>query len=93
VSRWVLDKFVKDYKLECKNVKNKDAVRIAQMTLENCDALFFRLDKVCKLVHSIDPANCPWKTWEDVPDKNKFNLDKMGSVKTSFNPTNIPGSV
>ena len=40
-SRSTLDRFIRNYHLECKTVKNIDPVRIAQVTPENRDAFFF----------------------------------------------------
>jgi hypothetical protein len=61
ISRSTLDQFVKNYKLECKSVKNIDPVRISQVTPDNRDSFFFLLDQLVKLLHSIDAVNCPWK--------------------------------
>jgi hypothetical protein len=47
-----LNRFVHSYELECKNVKNIDPARISQVTEENRDALFFRLDQIVMLVHT-----------------------------------------
>jgi hypothetical protein len=74
----------KNYKLECKNVKNIDPVRISQVTPENRDSFFFRLDQIVKLCHSIDSINCPWKEWSQVLAEYKINIDEMGSDPTKF---------
>ena len=63
LSRSTLDHFIWSYHLECKTVKNIDPVRIAQeVTPENQDSFFFRLDQIVSLLHNIDPINCPWKS-------------------------------
>jgi transposase len=40
-SRSTLNRFIQNYSLECKSVKNIDPARIAQVTPENRDAFFF----------------------------------------------------
>ena len=84
ISRSCLNRFVKNYELECKNVKNIDPVRISQVTPENRDSFFFRLDQIVKLCHSIDSTNCPWKDWGQVLAEYKINIDEMGSDPTKF---------
>ena len=81
-SRSTLDRFIWNYHLECKTVKNIDPVRIAQVTPENRDAFFFRIDQIVSLLHDIDPINCPWKSWKEVSSKNIDNMDEMGSDST-----------
>ena len=84
ISRSTLNRFIKNYQLECKNVKNIDPVRISQVTPENRDSFFFRLDQIVKLCHSIDALNCPWKDWSEVEAEYKINIDEMGSDPTKF---------
>jgi hypothetical protein len=57
-SRSTLNQFFKNYRLECRNVKNINPACISQVTPENRDAFFFRLDQILKPVNSIDPVNC-----------------------------------
>ena len=83
-SRSTLDRFINNYQLECKSVKNIDPARIAQVTPENRDSFFFRLDQIVSLVHDMDPINCPWKNWKDVDSRNIDNMDEMGSDSTRF---------
>ena len=83
-SRSTLDRFTINYKLECKNVKNIDPARISQVTAENRDAFFFRLDQTVKLVHSIDPVNCKANTWNEVLPECIYNMDEMGTDPTKF---------
>jgi hypothetical protein len=71
-SRSTLNRFFKNHKLECRNVKNIDPARIAQVTAENRDAFFFRLDQIVKLVKSIDPVNCKATCWSEVLAVNVF---------------------
>ena len=84
ISRSTLDRFVRNYRLECKSVKNIDPVRISQVTPENRDSFFFRLDQLVKLLHSIDAVNCPWKEWSEVKAEFMINIDEMGSDPTKF---------
>ena len=84
ISRSILDRFVKNYQLECKSVKNIDPVRISQVTPENRDSFFFRLDQLIKLTHSIDDINCPWNEWSEVEAEFMINIDEMGSDPTKF---------
>jgi hypothetical protein len=84
ISRSTLDRFVKNYKLECKSVKNIDPVRISQVTPENRDSFFFRLDQLIMLLHSIDDINCPWNDWSEVEAEFMINIDEMGSDPTKF---------
>ena len=83
-SRSTLNRFIQNYELECKNVKNIDPARISQVTEENRDALFFRLDQVVMLLHTIDSTNCPWKNWAEVGAEFKYNMDEMGTDPTKF---------
>jgi hypothetical protein len=83
-SNSTLDRFIRKYELECKNVKNIDPARIAQVTPANRDAFFFRLDQIVALIHSLDPINCPWKTWKEVNSNNIDNMDEMGTDGTRF---------
>ena len=84
ISRSTLNRFIRNYKLECKSVKNIDPVRISQVTPENRDNFYFRLDQIVKLCHSIDEVNCPWKDWNEVLAEYKINIDEMGSDPTKF---------
>ena len=84
ISRSTLNRFIKNYNLECRNVKNIDPVRISQVTPENRDSFFFRLDQIVKLCHSIDATHCPWKDWSEVEAEYKINIDEMGSDPTKF---------
>ena len=86
-SRSTLDRFIKSFDLECKAVKNIDPVRIAQVTPENRDAFFFRLDQIVSLIHNVDPINCPWKSWREVDSQNIDNMDEMGTDNTRFRDT------
>ena len=80
--RSTLERFVKRYDLECKSVKNIDPVRISQVSPENRDAFFFRLDQVVSLLHDHDPINCPWKSWKEVDSRFIDNMDEMGTDST-----------
>jgi hypothetical protein len=84
ISRSTINRFIKNYRLECKNVKNIDPVRISQVTPENRDSFFFRLDQIVMLCHSIDETNCPWNSWDEVLAEYKINIDEMGSDPTKF---------
>ena len=79
-----LKRYLNNYDLECRSVKNIDPARIAQVTPNNRDAFFFRLDQVVALIHSIDPISCPWTKWEDVDRRNIDNMDEMGTDSTRF---------
>ena len=83
-SRSTLNRFFNNYKLECKSVKNIDPARIAQVTPENRDAFFFRLDQIVKLVHSIDPDNCKATSWSEVLAECIYNMDELGTDPTKF---------
>ena len=83
VSRRTLDRFISQYDLRCKGVKNISPIRISQVTPEKRDAFFHRLDANVKLCHQMDPINCPWKDWESVDADCKSNLDEMASDQTS----------
>jgi hypothetical protein len=82
ISRSTLNRFVHKYDLECRVVKNIDPARIAQVTPENRDAFFFRLNQVVALLHDLDPDNCPSTCWKDVDSKFIDNVDEMGSDNT-----------
>ena len=81
-SRSTLERFIKRYEMECKNVKNIDPVRIAQVTPANRDAFFFRLDQVVALLHDHDPIKCPWESWKEVDSRFIDNMDEMGTDST-----------
>jgi hypothetical protein len=81
-SRSTLNRFIQNYNLECKSVKNIDPARIAQVTPENRDAFFFRLDQIVKLIHSIDPDNCKATVWAKVDAACIYNIDEMGTDPT-----------
>ena len=81
-SNSTLDRYVRKYELTCKDVKNIDPVRIAQVTEENRDAFFFRLDNVVKLLHSIGEVACPWSKWAEVDAAFIDNMDEMGTDNT-----------
>jgi hypothetical protein len=83
-SRSTIDRFIANYDIQCKNVKNIDPAQVSQVTPENRDAFFFRLDQIIKLLHSIDDVNCPWKDWNEVAAEYKYNMDEMGSDPTKF---------
>ena len=83
-SRSTLNRFFNNYKLECKNVKNIDPARIAQVTPENRDAFFFRLDQVVSLIHAIDPDNCKAQCWSEVHADLIYNMDELGTDPTKF---------
>ena len=77
-----LDRFVANYDLECRSVKNIDPARISQVTPENRDAFFFRLDQVVKLVNMIDPINCNATDWSKVCAELIYNMDELGTDPT-----------
>eukprot|EP00531_Pseudo-nitzschia_arenysensis_P020314 CAMPEP_0116121844 /NCGR_PEP_ID=MMETSP0329-20121206/3908_1 /TAXON_ID=697910 /ORGANISM="Pseudo-nitzschia arenysensis, Strain B593" /LENGTH=1159 /DNA_ID=CAMNT_0003615673 /DNA_START=16 /DNA_END=3493 /DNA_ORIENTATION=- len=79
-----LDRFIENYDLECRAVKNIDPDRIAQVTESNRDAFYFRLDQIVALIHSLDPVNCPATKWDQVDSKNIDNMDEMGTDNTKF---------
>ena len=81
-SRSTLNRFIQNYSLECKSVKNIDPARIAQVTPENRDAFFFRLDQVVKLIEAIDPDNCKATVWAEVDAACIYNIDEMGTDPT-----------
>ena len=83
-SRSTLNRFFMNYRLECKNVKNIDPARILQVTPENRDAFFFRLDQVVKLVNSVDPVNCKATDWSEVTADCIYNMDELGTDPTKF---------
>ena len=77
-----LERFFKAYDLQCKGVKNIDPQRISQVTQDNRTMMFANLDSLVEMVNAIDPTNCPWKRWEDVPARNKYNMDEMSTDTT-----------
>jgi hypothetical protein len=74
-----LNRYVSNYDLECRVLKNIDPARIAQVTPANRDAFFFRLNQVVALLHDSDPIHCPWTDWKSVDSKFIDNVDEMGS--------------
>ena len=78
-----LENYLHKYDLQCKNVKNICPHRISQVTPANRTMMFANLDSIVGLVHEMDPTNCPWKSWEEVPARFKYNMDEM-----STDPTN-----
>ena len=83
VSRRTLDRYMQQYDLRCRGVKNIDPIRIAQVTTEKRDLFFHNLDAIVKNCHEIDEINCPWESWEDVDADCKSNIDEMSSDPTS----------
>ena len=81
-SRSTLDRFICNYELECRVLKNIDPARIAQVTPENRDAFFFRLNQVVALLHDMHPVHCPWTSWKEVDSAFIDNVDEMGSDNT-----------
>ena len=84
ISRSTLERWVDTYEMKCKGVKNIDPARISQVTTENRDAFFFRLDQLIKLLHSIDDDICPWEDWNGVQAEYKYNMDELGTDPTKF---------
>ena len=76
------DRLLKRYDLKCKHVKNIDPVRVCQVTPENRTVMFANLDSIVQLTHEIDPINCPWKSWEEVPPRFKYNMDETATDPT-----------
>ena len=83
ISRRTLDRYMEQYDLRCKGVKNIDPKRIAQVTTEKRDLFFHNLDAIVKHCHNIDETNCPWEDWAAVDADCKSNLDEMSSDPTS----------
>ena len=76
------ENFLKRYDYVCKNVKNIDPARASQVTPQNRAIMFANLDSLVEVVHAIDPLNCPWTRWEEVPARFKYNIDEMATDPT-----------
>ena len=81
-SQKTYERFLKKYDYTCKNVKNIDPARAAQVTPENREMIFANLDSLVALTHEVDPQNCPWTQWDEVPAIFKYNMDEMGTDPT-----------
>ena len=81
-SQKTYERFLKKYDYTCKNVKNIDPARAAQVTPKNREMIFANLDSLVALTHEVDPQNCPWTRWEEVPARFKYNMDEMGTDPT-----------
>ena len=82
-SQKTFERFLNEYDCTCKNVKNINPERALQVKPENRDIMFANLDSLVGLVNAVDPQNCPWTSWEEVPAKNKYNVDEMSTDPTS----------
>ena len=82
-SQKTFERFLKEYDCTCKNVKNINPERALQVKPENREIMFANLDSLVGLVNAIDKQNCPWTCWEEVPARNKYNVDEMSTDPTS----------
>jgi hypothetical protein len=57
-----------------------DPQRAKQATKETRDAVFFKLNCYVKTLYAM--GLCKWESYKDVPDQDKFNMDKVGADTT-----------
>jgi hypothetical protein len=78
----MVDQMLKRHKELTKLVSasSMDPQRARQATKETRDAVFFKLDSYIKTLHSM--GLCDWKSYKDVPDEDKFNMDEVGADTT-----------
>ena len=76
------ERFLSRYNFVCKNMKNIDPACASQVTPENRTMMFANLDSLVGMVHEMDPQNCPWTRWDEVPARFKYNMDEMSTDPT-----------
>jgi hypothetical protein len=79
ISHHVVGRLMKEFNLKARNVDNLDPARVRASTPENRDVNFQRMENLVRLLHTLYPTKCPWKTWAEVPAKCKHNMDEAGS--------------
>ncbi len=62
------------------SASSMDPQRAKQATTETRDAVFYKLDSYVKTLHAM--GLCEWESFKDVDDKDKINMDEVGTDTT-----------
>jgi hypothetical protein len=81
-SMGLVDQILKRHSVLAKLVSasSMDPQRAKQATTETRDAVFFKLDGYIKTLNVM--GHCEWKSFADVPDGDKLNMDEVGADTT-----------
>lgn len=82
VSDSVIRGLLKRLNIKARNASNIDPARARQATEEVKDVMFQKLDNLCFLMHCANPTRFPWKSWDEVPAANKYNMDELSTDTT-----------